>query len=130
MDSSLSPQVIDQILDELVPADVRGRPLRSPVDGLITESGQSIVTRMDFENVLMDIYGTTGSAGHKGATTTHDVVATVKWKKRSCRWAIPWTCERHGHPLFCLIGQLLTMDANEWVSWFIGVQTLVNNGCK
>ena len=85
VDSSLSRQEIDQILDELVPANVRGKPSKSPADGLITEGGQSMVTSLDFENVLIEIYGATASTGHKRATTTNEVVATVKWKKRSCR---------------------------------------------
>ncbi len=84
-DSGISRQEIDQILDELVSADVRGKPSKSPLDGLMTRSGQSMVTTMDFENVSVEIYGAAASARYKGATTTNEVVATVKWKKRSCQ---------------------------------------------
>ena len=85
VDSSLSRKEIDQTLDELVPADARGKPSNSPADGLITEGGQSMAMSMDYENVLIEIYGATAPSGHKGATTTNEVVATIKWKKRTCR---------------------------------------------
>jgi|SRR5271154_1052905 len=85
IDSGLYRKEIDQILDELVPAGERGSPSKSPADGLITEGGQSMVTSMDFENIVIDIYGATGPSGRKGAIITNEVVATVKWKKRTCR---------------------------------------------
>jgi hypothetical protein len=85
VDSGLSRKEIDQILDELVPAGERGSPSKSPSDSLITEGGQSMVTSMDFENVVIHIYGATAPSRRKGAITTNEVVATVKWKKRTCR---------------------------------------------
>jgi hypothetical protein len=85
VNSDLSRRDVDLILDELVPADERGKPVKSPLDGLITESGQSMVTSMDFENVVIDIYGSTAPQGRKGGITESEVVATVKWKKRTCR---------------------------------------------
>ena len=85
VNADLSRKDIDQVLDELVPTNERGKPVESPVDGLITESGQSMVTSMDFENVVINIYGATAPQGRKGGVTTSEVVATVKWKKRTCR---------------------------------------------
>jgi hypothetical protein len=85
VNADLSRRDIDQVLDELVPTNERGKPVKSPVDGLITESGQSMVTSMDFENVVINIYGATAPQGRKGGVTTSEVVATVKWKKRTCR---------------------------------------------
>ena len=85
VNADLSRKDIDQVLDELVPTNERGKPVKSPVDGLITESGQSMVTSMDFENVVINIYGATAPQGRKGGVTTSEVVATVKWKKRTCR---------------------------------------------
>ncbi|MDE3104774.1 MAG: hypothetical protein KGK08_06335 [Acidobacteriota bacterium] len=85
VDSDLSRKDLDLILADLVPADERGKPVKSPLDGLVTEGGHSTVTSMDFENVVIDIYGGTGPQGRKGEIAESEVVVTVKWKKRTCR---------------------------------------------
>jgi hypothetical protein len=85
LDSSLSREEIHQILDELVPADERGKPAKDPSGNLITESGLSMTTNIEFENVLIQIYGATLPSRHKKETTVNEVVATVKWKQRMCQ---------------------------------------------
>src|SRR6266481_1086183 len=82
LDSGLSRQEIDKILDELVPADERGKPSKEAGGALVTQGGHSLTTTMDFEYVSIQIYGATSSSNRKGETTVDEVLATVKWKKR------------------------------------------------
>lgn len=84
LDSSLSRKEIDQIFDELVPAEERGPKSKDPFGTLITQEGQSLTTNVDFENVSIQIYGNASSAG-KGGTTVDEVAATLKWKNRKCQ---------------------------------------------
>jgi hypothetical protein len=85
LDSDLSRKEINEILDELVPADERGKPAKDATDTLITQSGHSLTTNIQFENVSIQIYGATSPSDHKGKTTVSEVIATVKWKQRMCR---------------------------------------------
>ena len=85
LDSGLSRREIDQILDELVPADERGKPSTNPADTLITQGGDSLTTNIEFENVSIQIYGATSPSDHKREITVNEVIATVKWKQRMCR---------------------------------------------
>jgi len=82
--ASLSREEIYQILDELVPADERGKPAKFPFDNVITETGQTMTTNTEFENVSVQIYGATLPSRHKNEVTVNEVVATVKWKQRVC----------------------------------------------
>jgi hypothetical protein len=84
LDSDLSREEIDQIFDELVPADERGPGSKDPAGTLITQSGRGLITNIDFQNVYIRIYGAS-SSGHKGKTKVDEVVATLKWKNRKCR---------------------------------------------
>src|SRR2546423_1316508 len=59
LDSELSRKEIDEMLDELVPADERGQPSKDSVGNLITQSGQGLTTNIEYENVSIQIYGTT-----------------------------------------------------------------------
>jgi hypothetical protein len=85
LDSSLSRKEIDQIFDELVPADERGPRSKDFAGALITQVGQSLTTNIDFEKVSMLIYSDASPAPGKGGTTVDDVAATLKWKNRICR---------------------------------------------
>lgn len=85
LDSGLSRKEIDEILDELVPADERGKPSKDTVGNLITRGGHSLTTNIEFENVSIQIYGATAPSDRKNEITVNEVVATVKWKHRICR---------------------------------------------
>src|SRR5436190_1281718 len=83
VDSGLSRTEINQTLDELVPADERGKPAKE-LDTLIAQGGQSLTTNIEFENISIQIYGATFPS-EKGKTTVNEVIARVKWKQRICR---------------------------------------------
>ena len=85
LDSDLSRKEIDQILDELVPADERGKPPKDATDTLITKSGRAMTTNIGFENVLIRIYGATSPSNKRNETTVNEVIATIKWKQRICQ---------------------------------------------
>ncbi len=85
LDSELSRKEIDEIFDELVPADDRGKPSTDTIGNLITQSGHSLTTNIEFENVTLQIYGSTSPSDRKNAIKVNEVVATVKWKDRICR---------------------------------------------
>jgi hypothetical protein len=84
LDSGLSRKEIDQIFDELVPAAERGPSSTDFAGTLITQSGHSLNTEIDFQNVSIQIYGDASTDG-KGGTKVDEVVATLKWKNRKCR---------------------------------------------
>lgn len=85
LDSSLSRKEIDQIFDELVSVDERGPRSKNVTGNLITQGGGSLTTNIDFENVLIQIYGDASSAPGKGGITVDEVAATLKWKNRRCQ---------------------------------------------
>jgi hypothetical protein len=85
LDFGLSRKEINEILDELVPADERGKPSNDTVGNLITRGGHSLTTNIEFENVLIQIYGATSPSDRKNEITVNEVIATVKWKHRICR---------------------------------------------
>ncbi|MGO9130071.1 MAG: hypothetical protein ACLQIS_10100 [Bryobacteraceae bacterium] len=83
LDSSLSRKEIDQVFEELVPADERGPRSKDYAGTLITRAGHGLTTNIDFENVSIQVYDDAAAA--KGGTTVAEVAATLKWKKRTCR---------------------------------------------
>ena len=85
LDSGLSRKELDQILDELVPSDERGKPSKDTVGNLITRGGHSLTMNIEFENVSIQIYGATSPSDRKNEITVNEVIATVKWKHRICR---------------------------------------------
>jgi hypothetical protein len=85
LDSRLSRKEIDQILDELVTTDERGKPSKDATDTLITQSGRGMTTDIEFENVSIRIYGTTSFSNKSNEATVNEVLATVKWKQRGCQ---------------------------------------------
>jgi hypothetical protein len=85
LDSELSRKEIDEIFDELVPADERGKPSKDTIGNLITLGGHSLTTNIEFENVLIQIYGSTSPSNRKKEIAVNEVIAKVKWKHRICR---------------------------------------------
>jgi hypothetical protein len=83
--SSLSRKEIDQLFEELVPVNERGRRSKDFGGNLITQSGHSITTNMDFENVSIQIFGQELRASSPGEIAEDDIVATVHWKNRKCQ---------------------------------------------
>jgi hypothetical protein len=81
--SDLSQKEIDQIFEELVPATERGLKSKD-FDGLISQSGNGLITYIDYENVTIQIYGD-ASPGKHYVTTVVEVAATIKWKNRKCQ---------------------------------------------
>jgi hypothetical protein len=85
LDSGLSREEIDQIFDELVPAEERGTRLKGVSGNLITKSGPGRTTTIAFENVSIQIYGHILSTDGKGGTTVDQVAATLRWKNQNCQ---------------------------------------------
>jgi hypothetical protein len=83
LESGLSRAEINQAIDELVPSDERGKAIKS--NALITQSGASLITSMEYENVRIEIYGAVSPSNRKGDTTVNEVIAKITWKKRRCR---------------------------------------------
>ena len=85
LDSSLSRKEIDDIFDELVPADRRGPRSKDFGSDLITQGGGGITTTAVFENVTIQIFGKDLSAPHKREIVEDDIVAAVRWNNRKCQ---------------------------------------------
>ena len=84
LDSTLSSKELDQIFDELAPANERGP--KSDIGGpVIVERGQGMTTTTDYENVTIQIYSAVSRAAGQGGITASDVAATIKWKNRKCQ---------------------------------------------
>jgi hypothetical protein len=90
LDPSLSRKEIDDILDELVPVAERGAS-KDPLGNEITIEGLVQSTRLNFENVSILIYGGASAYSPKKETIVDEMVATVKWKNRTCLQANPST---------------------------------------
>lgn len=85
LDSSLSRGEINQVFEELVPADERGaksKDLRRP---LIAQNGRSITTITEYENVSIQIFSEDLSKPGQRDITETDIVATARWKNRACQ---------------------------------------------
>jgi hypothetical protein len=85
LDSSLSRKEIDAVFDELVPSSERGpKPTGLLEQGMTTQSGASMVSDEEYQNVSIQIYSAVVSE-QKDAVTADDVTATLKWKNRKCQ---------------------------------------------
>ena len=85
LDSSLSRKEIAEIFDELVPSAERGpKPTGLLEQGMTTQSGASMVSDEEYQNVSIQIYSAVLSE-RKGAVTADEVTAALKWKNRSCQ---------------------------------------------
>jgi hypothetical protein len=85
LDSGLSRKDVEQIFDELVPSDQRGpKPTGLLEQGMTTQSGASMVSDEEYQNVSIQIYSNVLSQ-EKDAVTADEVTATLKWKNRKCQ---------------------------------------------
>ncbi|MBZ5531769.1 MAG: hypothetical protein LAO20_10085 [Acidobacteriia bacterium] len=86
LDSSLSRKEIDQMFKELVPANERG-PKPTDIGGSdqISESGRSLVTSSEYENISIQIYSAVLPSSTKHEIVADNVAATIRWKNRRCR---------------------------------------------
>jgi hypothetical protein len=83
LDSGLTREEIDRALDELAPLNERGNRSKEFEKDLITQNGNAITTSIDYENVLLQIYGE-GSHATKGKVIETNIAATIRWKNRKC----------------------------------------------
>ena len=85
VDPTLSRDVIEQIADQLAPATERGQKITEVgAGGLILQSGNSMATNTEYENVSIRIYSDTSLSSERGGTVAEDLVATITWKHRKC----------------------------------------------
>jgi len=73
---TFSDTEVRSLMDDLVPENERGRNLTRALNE--TVAGGSIVTQYTYENVLVDVYGTTRPA------PAGDKVIVITWPKREC----------------------------------------------
>jgi len=83
LDSSLSREEIDRILEEPVPADERGPRSKDFKRELITIVGPEMTTDTEYENVSIQIHSHVLHASRK-SEVVDDIAATIKWKNRKC----------------------------------------------
>ena len=86
LDSGLPRKKIERIVDELVPLNERG-PKDTVLAGrdMITETGNSLVTFSEYENVSIQIYSAILPTSKKHKIAADDVAAIIRWKNRKCR---------------------------------------------
>jgi hypothetical protein len=86
LDPTLSRTLIDQIVDELAPVSQRGqRTEKAGAGDLILQSGNSVVTNTEYENVSIRIYSDAPQSSDRDETVVEDLVATITWKHRKCQ---------------------------------------------
>lgn len=91
LNTKFTPDIINEIFDELVPAEERGpRPQNLLEKGAIDFQGQSMTTDEEYENVSIHIYSTVTNSGDVSRPSTYqfnetDVLATLSWKHRKCK---------------------------------------------
>jgi hypothetical protein len=82
---SLAQTEVDQIADQLVPANERGpRPQGLLEQGMTSMSGHSALTTEEYENIAIYIYGAIDDTPDKNKFLEDDIAATIKWKHRTC----------------------------------------------
>jgi hypothetical protein len=81
LNSNLSRDTIDSILDEFAPIRERGKQLNDlhEID-LISQVGDGATTLLDYQNVVVVIYRKVSSTSDEG-----DFAATINWKERKCQ---------------------------------------------
>ena len=82
-DSDLSRQIIDQIADEIVPMNERGKRDTS-LDGLTITAGHGSVTLEEYENVVIKIYNGISFTSRKREIEENPIAARIIWKNRKC----------------------------------------------
>jgi hypothetical protein len=84
LDSTLSREEIDQIADELAPANERGPRTMGDKD-LVSEVGHGLTTISAYENISIEIYSRVLPTSRKREIVADDVAATIKWNNRRCQ---------------------------------------------
>lgn len=81
LNSDLSRDTIDSILDEFAPIRERGKQLNDlhEID-LISQVGDSATTLLEYQNVVVVIFRNVSSTSDEG-----DFAATINWKGRKCQ---------------------------------------------
>jgi hypothetical protein len=86
LDSNLSREDVDAIVDELAPASERGPKSGNTLGDLMLVDGLGMTTLEQFENVTVKIESAV-VAKSKKATTVDEVAAVIIWKHRQCKEA-------------------------------------------
>jgi hypothetical protein len=88
---TLPRNTVLELVDELAPVNERGpRTMDFGRDYISQHSGGSVTTFAEWENVAVDIHGRASNRCAPG-----DVVAEIRWKKRTC--ATPSNAEDKNH---------------------------------
>lgn len=85
LDSALSRKVVDQIVDEFAPASDRG-PKTNDSGGIyrISEDGSGMATKVEYQNVTVEIYSRALSHRMQQISADDNIGATIRWKNREC----------------------------------------------
>jgi hypothetical protein len=86
LDSNLSREDVDAIVDELAPVSERGPKSGNPLGDLMLVDGPGMTTIEQFENVTVKIESAV-AAKSKKTTTVDEVAAVIIWKHRKCKEA-------------------------------------------
>jgi len=86
LSSTLSSKDIDQIVDELAPANERGPMVKEDggLEDLILESGTQLTTMVSYENISVKTYSNVSPSSNKRKIVADDIAATITWKNRKC----------------------------------------------
>lgn len=80
LDSTIPRETFIELADELVPQTERGKQtMNFGKEYMSAYGGNGVVTFADYENVSIEISGLASPAASAG-----DIVAVIKWKKRTC----------------------------------------------
>lgn len=84
LDSDLSREEIDQIADELAPANERGPRIMGGSD-IMEEVGNGLTTISSYENVSIVIDSVVSPDSKKRQIVADDIAVTIKWTNRKCQ---------------------------------------------
>jgi hypothetical protein len=79
----LTDSEVEQVLDEIAPANERGARSSNLPGDLVAGNGQVITRTRDFENVSVNIFSP-ASARPRKAEGVVSLIATIRWKNRQC----------------------------------------------
>ena len=92
LSSTVSRKVIDQLTDELVPANERGQARSRWLDDDSYVAGGVSNVKRTFENVSIEIVGSTSQSCNGG-----DEVVIIRWTKRACAETVADTHRPSSH---------------------------------
>jgi hypothetical protein len=86
LDSSISREEIDGIVDELVPVEERG-PKTGVLGGRdsITIIGPGMTTSVNYENISIQIESRVISSRKRSMSVDYGIAAIIQWKNRKCK---------------------------------------------